>query len=273
MLQPIIILGTMGLLFGVGLYIASKVFFVKVDPRVEQVSHALPGANCGACGLAGCSGFAKAIVHGSADVAGCIPGGEDIAHLIADIMGVEAKTKDKEVAILCCKGRDVKDRFVYQGIPTCLAAAQTQGGHKECVYGCLQYGDCSHACPFDAITMVDGFPVVNEKKCTGCGNCVDACPRNLFMLKPLGRLVHVTCKSLDKAKDVMKACKVGCIGCKKCEKICKFDAIHIGNFLAEIDYEKCTSCGLCVKECPTSAIINFRKERKEIGLWPVKKAT
>ena len=116
-LPPVIILGALGLLFGVGLYIASKVFYVKVDPRVEQVSEVLPGANCGACGLAGCSAFAKAIVHGDVGVDGCIPGGETVAHLVADIMGVEAAVKDKQVAVLMCKGRNVKDRYKYQGIP------------------------------------------------------------------------------------------------------------------------------------------------------------
>jgi len=269
-LPPLLILGALGILFGFGLFIASRVFFVEIDPRVGQICEALPGANCGACGLAGCSGFAKAIVHGSVPVDACIPGGEHVAHLVADIMGVEATTKDKEVAVLRCHGKDVESRFDYQGLPTCQAAHNTLGGNKACIYGCLMYGDCEKACPFDAIQMVDGFPVVDEEKCTSCGNCVDACPRDLYTLKPLKSLVHVTCQSLDKAKDVMKICKVGCIGCKKCEKACKFEAIHITNFLSEIDYSKCTSCGLCVKACPTDAIASFRKERKEKGLWPVK---
>lgn len=271
MLQPLIILGILGLLFGIGLYIASKVFYVEIDPRVEQICEALPGANCGACGLAGCSGFAKAIVHGSASVDACIPGGEHVAHLVADIMGIEAITRDKEVAILKCRGKDVKTRFDYHGIPTCLAASQTLGGNRECIYGCLMFGDCVKACPFDAIHMVDGFPLVDEVKCTSCGNCVKACPKDLYELRMLKSLVHVNCMSYDRAKDVLRTCKVGCIGCKKCEKECKFDAIHINDFLAIIDFEKCTSCGMCVKVCPSGCILNFRMERKEKGLWPVKK--
>lgn len=271
MIAALIILGTLGLIFGIGLYFASKVFFVQVDPRVDQICAALPGANCGACGLAGCSGYAKAIVHGSVSVDACIPGGEAVAHIVADIMGIEAKVRDKEVAVLGCSGRDVESRFDYSGIPTCQAANSTLGGNKKCIYGCLMYGDCERACPFDAISMVNGFPVVDEARCTGCGNCVKACPRNLYDLRPLKSLVHVTCKSFDKAKDVMQICKVGCIGCKKCEKECKFGAIHVENFLSKIDYEKCTSCGLCVKACPTNAIANLRNERKERGLWPVNK--
>lgn len=272
MLPPIIILGSLGLLFGIGLYIASKVFHVDIDPRVERIEHALPGANCGACGLAGCTGLAKAIVHGDAAVDACLPGGHETAEIIADIMGVETTEKERLVAVLRCRGKNVEDRFEYRGIPTCAAAGKTQGGPKECTYGCLRYGDCERACPFDAIQMIDGWPVVDEKKCTACGNCVEACPRDLYFLKPLGRLVHVTCTSHDKAKDVMNICDVGCIGCKKCERECKFDAIHVNDFLSLIDYEKCTSCGACVRVCPTNSIVNFRRERKEKGLWPVKKA-
>lgn len=270
MLPPLILLGTLGLFFGVGLYIASKVFYVRTDPRVGQICEALPGANCGACGLAGCAGLARAIVHGSASAGACIPGGEEIAHIIADIMGVEVKTRDRQVAVLMCAGRDVEYRFDYHGIPTCSAAAGTAGGNRRCIYGCLMYGDCAEACPFDAIDLIEGFPVVDEVRCTGCGNCVAACPRDLYELKGLKSLVHVTCRSLDRAKDVIKICGVGCIACRKCEKECKFDAIHVDNFLAGIDYERCTSCGMCVEVCPTNSIADLGTNRKEKGLWPVK---
>lgn len=272
MLPPIIILGTLGLLFGIGLYIASKVFYVRVDPRVEEVLEALPGSNCGACGLAGCSAMAKALVHGSVSPDACVPGGEKVARLVAGIMGVEVNVHEKRVAILKCRGRDVASRYEYRGVGTCLAAHRMLGGNRECVYGCLMYGDCVRACPFGAIEMIDGFPVVDEEKCTGCGKCVASCPRSLFELRPLKDTVHVACVSTDKARDVIKICKVGCIGCKKCEKECKFDAIHVENFLAGIDYEKCTSCGMCVKACPTGSIVDFRQGRKEKGLWPVKKS-
>jgi len=271
MLPPLIILGVLGLLFGMGLYIASRVFRVRVDPRIDMVEHALPGANCGVCGLAGCSALAKAIVHGSVDVTACIPGGEHVAHLVADIMGVEAKEVEKDVAIFRCQGRDVPDRFEYRGIETCAAANLIHGGPKECRVGCIGFGDCSKVCPFDALHMVDGFPLVDEAKCTGCGKCVEACPKNLFELLSVTKLVHVRCVNCEPGKFVRKYCKVGCIGCKKCENVCKFDAVHIENNLAVFDYEKCTSCGMCVKECPTDTIVNYRQERKDVGLWPVKK--
>ena len=271
MLPSILILASLGLLFGMGLFIASRVFRVHVDPRVGRIEHVLPGSNCGACGLAGCSGFAKAIVHGSADIAGCVAGGEEVAHLIADIMGVEAKAVEKRVAVLRCQGKNVADRYQYEGVRTCAAANLLYGGPKDCTYGCIGYGDCATACPFDAIHMIDGFPVVDEDKCTACGKCVEACPKNLFELLPLSKLVHVRCVSTDAGKVVRKICDVGCIACRRCEKVCKFDAVHVENNLAIFDYEKCTSCGACAKECPTGTIMNYRMERKERGLWPVKK--
>jgi len=270
MLPPILILAFLGVLFGVGLYVASRVFRVHVDARVERIERALPGANCGACGLAGCHGFAKAIVHGSAEITGCIPGGEHVSHIIGDIMGVEAKVEEKRVAVLRCQGREVADRFVYEGVKTCQAASLMHGGPKQCRFGCIGYGDCEAACPFDALHMVDGLPVVDEAKCVSCGKCVTACPKGLFELLPLSKTVHVRCRSTDAGKLVRKYCSVGCIGCRKCEKVCKFDAVHIEDNLATFDYEKCTSCGLCVKECPTGTIMNYRMERKEQGLWPVK---
>lgn len=272
MLEPIIILGALGLLFGIGLFIASRVFFVKIDGRVEMIERVLPGTNCGACGLAGCTGLAKAIVHGQADVMGCVAGGENVADQVAEVMGVKAGAVEKKVAVLRCQGRNVKDRFVYEGIRTCEAAILIQGGPKECSYGCIRFGDCAGACLFDALHMVDGFPQVDEAKCTSCGKCVEACPKHLFELVGLGETVHVQCQSHDMPKNTRQVCDVGCIGCKKCEKICPFDAIHVENNLAVIDFEKCTSCGKCVDECPMNTIGQLRMKRKELGLWPVKKA-
>jgi electron transport complex protein RnfB len=263
MLYPLLTLGSLGLLFGIGLYIASRVFHVDVDPRVERVSETLPGANCGGCGLPGCGALAAAIVHGSSSVDACpVCSAPQLAE-IARIMGVELAAGTRKVAVVHCQGRRVADRFTYAGPATCAAATLLIGGQKACPYGCLGFGDCVAACPFDAIHLVGGIPVVDEQKCTACGKCVAACPRSLIDLQSTDSHVHVLCRSFDKGGPVRKYCDVGCIGCKKCEKECPFDAIHVSDFLAQIDYEKCTSCGACVKVCPMKTIVNLRPARKQ----------
>jgi len=271
MLPSLIILGVLGVVFGVGLFIASRVFHVSIDPRIEKVEAALPGANCGACGMAGCSSLAKSMVHGSADVTACIPGGDAVAKRVASILGVEAGGMERRVAVIHCRGRNVDDRFEYKGVESCSAANLMHGGSKSCSYGCIGFGDCVEVCPFDAIHMIDGFPEVDESKCVACGKCVEACPKDLIEIHGASDLVHVLCKSRDVGKVVRQNCDVGCIGCGKCERICKFDAIHVVDGIAVIDYEKCKSCGLCVKECPTGAIGNFRISRKEAGIFPAVK--
>jgi len=254
-LPSTMVLAGLGALFGVGLAVASKRFAVASDPRVDDVLESLPGANCGACGFAGCSAYAEAVVLTNASVSACTAGGQDTATAVAGIMGVTADVKEKTVAVVHCHGNAVASRFSYIGIEDCRAASLLQGGPKACEYGCLGLASCVAACPFDAIHMEDGLPVVDTDKCVACGQCVDACPRSLIDIQPLSAKVHVFCKSQDKGGVTRKACSVGCIGCKKCEKTCEFDAIHVENFLASIDYEKCTSCGNCVEACPTNAIV------------------
>ncbi len=256
-------MGGLGIIFGVGLFIASRVFHVEEDPRVEQVTEALPGANCGGCGQPGCGALAKAIVHGTRGVESCPVCSLAQVEKIAEIMGVEVEKGVRKVAIVHCQGQNVRDAFTYNGPQSCRAAQLLLRGHKECPYGCLGFGDCVRACPFDAIHIVDGIAQVDEEKCTACGRCVAACPRDLIDLQPVDKYVHVLCRSYDKGAAVRKYCEKGCIACRKCEKICRFDAIHVNDFLAEIDYEKCTSCAACVKECPNATILNFRKARRQ----------
>ncbi|MFC1658849.1 4Fe-4S binding protein, partial [Candidatus Omnitrophota bacterium] len=153
-------------------------------------------------------------------------------------------------------GKKVKDRFQYNGLEDCIAANLVMCGQKECIYGCLGFGTCARICPFDAITMSDeGLPVVDVQKCTACGKCVQACPKELFSLAKVVSKVHVLCSSHDTGADTRRVCPVGCIACRKCEKACSVDAIHVIDNLAVIDYDKCTSCGECVTVCPVKCII------------------
>jgi ferredoxin len=175
---------------------------------------------------------------------------------IARLLGRTVEKKVKKIAVLHCNGgAKVKDRFLYQGIEDCVAANLVLGGQKECVFGCPGFGSCVKVCPFGAIKMsAEGLPVVDENKCKACNKCVQICPKKLFSLLPQKSTVSVACSSHDSGKDTKAVCPVGCIACKRCEQVCTFDAIHVIDNLAIIDYNKCTSCGECVKSCPMKTI-------------------
>ncbi len=253
----VLVLGSLGLLFGLGLAVASKKFCVPTDPRLEKIVSCLPGANCGACGMPGCMGFAQALLRGEVSLDSCRAMEEEQREKAARILGIKLETKTKQVAVLHCGGgRKIKDRFQYNGLKDCAAANLVARGQKECLYGCLGFGTCQAVCPFDAIRMSDeGLPVVDINKCTACGKCVETCPKDLFSLTLFTSRVHVACSSQDSGRDTRAVCPAGCIACRRCEKACPVDAIHVIDNLAVIDYNKCTSCGECVKVCPTKCII------------------
>lgn len=249
-------LGLLGLFFGIGLAIASKRLAVQVDPRLERIAGLLPGSNCGACGAPGCFGFAESLLAGKMGPDGCRVSSEEIKEKIAGVLGQKLEKKIKKTAVLHCNGGTrVRNKFLYRGIESCAAANLVLGGQKECVYGCLGFGDCVKVCPFGAIKMsAEGLPVVDINKCRACNKCVLACPKKLFSLTPASGKVYVACSSHDLGKDTKAVCCVGCIACRLCEKACKFDAIQVLDNVALIDYNKCTSCGECVKVCPAKTI-------------------
>jgi len=263
-ISAVVLMVGLGAVFGAILAYSAKKFHVEQDPRIDELTGILPGANCGGCGMAGCAGYAEAIVKGEAPMDKCAPGGAAVAQAIAKIMGAEIGETAKKYAVLLCKGGNrVADKYDYAGVKDCRAAALLQLGDKACRYGCIGLGTCAEACPFDAIVMKDGLPFVIEERCTGCGTCVKVCPNNLFTLLPEDKTVVVGCQSHDPGKIVNKTCPVGCIACKLCEKACPFDAIHVIDNLAVIDYDKCKNCGKCVKACPKGVIYNLRKTRKD----------
>jgi ferredoxin len=107
---------------------------------------------------------------------------------------------------------------------------------------------------FDAMKIENGIVVIDEEKCTSCGMCVKECPRTLIKLLPREAKVTVRCLNQASAKDARAACSKACIACRRCEKACNYDAIHVIDNCAIIDPEKCTLCGECVKVCPTKCI-------------------
>ena len=217
------VVGLVGILLGFFLGVSGEKFKVEVDPKEEAIGGVLPGNNCGGCGYAGCSGLAAAIAKGEAPVNGCPVGGAPVAAKIGEIMGVEAEAGGRKVAFVKCAGTCDKANtdYVYSGTRNCATMMFVpNGGPKTCNYGCLGYGTCVAACPFDAIHLENGVAVVDKEQCKACGKCIAACPKNLIELIPYEAKHVVQCSSNDKGKDVMKACSVGCIGCMKCQKNC-----------------------------------------------------
>jgi electron transport complex protein RnfB len=256
LIQSMAVLGGLGLAIGIMLIAASKKFKVETNPLVDEVLEILPGANCGACGYAGCADFAEHVVEENAPLTGCPVGGFEVARQIGSIMGQEVSEGDKEYPYIRCNGGvNCIDRFDYEGMEDCKAVMMLSDGEKGCNYGCMGRGTCVRACPFDAIHIGDDrLPRVNRNLCKSCGLCIEACPNDILVFAKEIEKVHVQCRSHDKGKTVKAVCEFGCIGCKLCEKACPVDAVKVTNFLAEIDQAKCTACGACVEKCPQSCI-------------------
>jgi len=259
-------LGAMGLLLALGLAMADRLLAVDEDPRTEALIEALPGANCGGCGVPGCAAFAQALLSGAAGVGGCPVNSQEGVEELAEIMGVEPETLGRNIARIMCHGGDAETakKGEYLGVKTCLAGQLNKGGDKLCEYGCMGFGDCVAACPFDAMYMNDnGLPVVIEDKCTGCSNCVVACPRDIVELVPEERNLFVFCRSQDEAKYARTVCTVSCVGCGSCVKGVDDGMMFMDGQLAKINYTDFgTLDSLPTEKCPNDSL-------KIQGLHPV----
>ncbi len=278
-IYTIITVSSIGVVAAIILYAAAQKFKVFEDPRIDEVEDALPSANCGGCGYPGCRNFAEECVKAeNFDELFCPVGGNDLMKQVATILGKDAVEKAPQVAVIRCSGsfehRPKKNN--YDGAYNCTINTALYSGDTGCENGCLGLGECVDSCTFDAMYMDEktGLPVVIEDKCTACGDCVRACPKDIIELRNKGkkdRRIFVSCINVDKGGVAKKNCSVACIGCTKCEKECKFDAIKIENFLAYIDFNKCVLCRKCVSVCPTNAIHELNFPPKKVRAPKVEK--
>ncbi len=264
-----LIIGLIGLLFGIGLAFASKKLHVPVDEKIEKLEAILPHVNCGACGYPGCMQYAEAIIKNGAAPDLCAPGGQSTLDDISRILGIETAVKEKMIAVVRCQGGHAEARRYgpYTGPKDCWAASLT-GGNKVCSYGCLGYGTCVTVCKFNAIYMNEnGLPVVIEEKCTGCNKCVEACPRDIITLMPAQRTYQViACISKDKGGVTRKYCTVGCTGCKICEKAVDGNGCQVIDNCAVVDPNTFTGDAAGYKKCPQGTIqFDFDKYQQLIA--------
>lgn len=252
----IISVTVIGILCGVLLTFISTVMAVKEDERFPAVRACLPGANCGACGYAGCDGYARALLGGDVKTNLCVPGADSTAKKLSELLGVACEDVTEQVSFVRCSGdcNATSAKVDYRGIQSCAAAKLLFGGSGKCSFGCLGFGDCMNACPYGAIRVEDGLARVVSRLCVGCGLCVPACPNHLLATLPDTVAVYVGCSSTDKGALTRKACTNGCIACRKCEKECPVGAIRVEDNLARIDYALCAGCGRCAEVCVTGCI-------------------
>jgi len=266
MYTAIILIGATGAIAAFILYFLSKKFEVTEDPRIAQVLEILPGANCGGCGHPGCGGFADACVKAaSLEGLSCPVGKADVMKNIAAILGLTANESTPKIAVVRCNGScETRSRTnIYDSAKTCAIASSLYCGETGCAFGCFGWGDCVAACLFDAIHInpTTRLAEVSEDKCTACGACVKACPKNIIEMRNKGSQSHrifISCVNKDKGGVARKACDKACIGCNKCVKVCEFDAITITQNVGYIDDSKCSLCGKCVTTCPTGSIIELK---------------
>ncbi len=238
MVIPILVMLALGLLLGMIIAVAVKIFRVETDPRIEAVAELLPGANCGGCGRAGCMDFAKAVVAGDLSPNACPVSSQEIRSSIARALGIELGAAEKLTAVILCGGdeKHVKSIPMYNGVNDCVSAAQIGGGPKSCQYGCLGFSSCARACPFGAIEMRNSLAIVNPERCVGCGVCVKTCPRKLIKLIPADASVHIYCNSPAKVPMRREACSISCISCRKCVKAAPEGSFVIDGLKISVNY-------------------------------------
>ncbi len=252
----VVLVAVIGLIVGLVLAVASVLMAVPRDEKADAILEQLPGANCGACGFSGCSGYAAALSAGKAELGLCSPGGQAVIDAVAPIIGKDSVQAEPKAAFVHCAGTNdnTSPAALYQGVLSCAAAAQLYGGPGGCSFGCIGLGDCTAVCEYGAIKVVNGAAVADASLCAACAKCVAVCPHKLITIEPKRTHAIVQCANCDKGAQTRKVCEVGCIGCMKCVKLCESGAVKVIDFHAVIDADKCTGCGKCAQGCPRGII-------------------
>lgn len=259
---PALILLVLAMLFAIALAYLGKKLAVSRDERIDQVRDCLSGANCGACGYAGCDGFATALVEGKAELSSCNATSKEKKEEIAEILGLTDTGEATKVVVCCHGGQDAKDKYDYVGYGDCRSMELLAGGRKQCAWGCLGTGSCVDACQHHAVTVKQkGYSEVSLSKCISCGRCISVCPKKIIKRIPASATYYVACSNRQKGKEVRELCTKGCIACGLCVKQCEVGAITIVDNLATIDYTKCINCGKCAAKCPQRCIVSTDANR------------
>lgn len=249
------IVAVIAVVFGALIVLVSKLCYVKEDEKAKAVSEKLAGANCGGCGYAGCADFAKALAEGKAEISGCGVTSPENKAEIAEILGIPFSSEEEKFAVVHCMGGDAcKDKFGYVGNIDCAIQSGFSGGKKACSFGCLGGGTCKDSCAYKAVIVENGLAKTDKALCEACGACVKACPKKIIGVIPKSAKVYIGCSSKCRGKEVIDACKNGCIGCSICAKNCPENAIDMVDNLPVIDYSKCSGCKTCVLKCPRKCI-------------------
>ena len=260
-LAAFLVIAGMGPLLGLGLAVADKKLAVVKDEKLAALEAAMPGANCGGCGFAGCSAYAEAVFKGEAEIGHCAPGGNELAHKMGQIMGREVRDQEKMVAYVHCRGSidATRQDFAYSGMEDCNAAYLLQAGPNACKEGCLHLGSCMKVCPAGAIRRDEkGFITVDPAVCIGCAKCTTVCPTGVIRMIPADAEYVVACSNHEPGGKVRKICSAGCIGCRICQTKFPASGCSITSFLSSVDYAASDPGALAAaaEACPQKCIVS-----------------
>jgi len=168
----------------------------------------------------------------------------------------------------CKGGRSEAVRIaVYDGLEDCHAAGIPGHQAAVCTYGCIGLGSCVRVCRENAIVISDnGVAVIDTEKCTGCEQCVSACPRSIISMIPAVHKIYLACSNHDHGSHVTEYCSVGCTACTLCVKATPTGAISMENNLPVLEYTTRETFVAALHKCPSHCFIDMAKARPKANI-------